>query len=375
MRFGFILYKYFPFGGLQRDLMRIAQECHRRGHDVIVYTMDWQGPRPEWMHVRVLPVVRLTNHRRYGAFHRRVQARIKDDALDVLVGLNKMPGLDVYYAADPCYLDRPRRRFQSLRRLLPRHRHFVDFERAVFCPGGCVRILLIVTTQIESFKRHYGTRDARFRLLPPGISPERRPPADAAAQRAAFRQEYGLRDDEHLVLMVGSGFRTKGVDRAIQAMASLPETLRNRTRMMVIGSDNPSPFEHQARQQGVGSRVTLMKGRDDIQRFYLGADLLIHPAYYENAGMVLLEAAIVGLPVLTTANCGYAPHILEADCGTVLPEPFEQPALNAALAEMLISSRREQWAANGIEYGRTQDLYSMPERAVDELEVVATQRL
>ena len=36
MQLAFILYKYFPFGGLQRDFMRIALECQRRGHAIRV---------------------------------------------------------------------------------------------------------------------------------------------------------------------------------------------------------------------------------------------------------------------------------------------------------------------------------------------------
>ncbi len=31
---GLVLYKYFPFGGLQRDFMRIALECQKRGHQI-----------------------------------------------------------------------------------------------------------------------------------------------------------------------------------------------------------------------------------------------------------------------------------------------------------------------------------------------------
>ncbi len=31
---GIVLYKYFPFGGLQRDFMRIALECQKRGHQI-----------------------------------------------------------------------------------------------------------------------------------------------------------------------------------------------------------------------------------------------------------------------------------------------------------------------------------------------------
>jgi UDP-glucose:(heptosyl)LPS alpha-1,3-glucosyltransferase len=34
MRLAFVLYKYFPYGGLQRDALRIARACAARGHAV-----------------------------------------------------------------------------------------------------------------------------------------------------------------------------------------------------------------------------------------------------------------------------------------------------------------------------------------------------
>ncbi len=43
MRVAFCLYKYFPFGGLQRDFMRIAQTVAARGYQVRVYTQSWEG--------------------------------------------------------------------------------------------------------------------------------------------------------------------------------------------------------------------------------------------------------------------------------------------------------------------------------------------
>ena len=67
--------------------------------------------------------------------------------------------------------------------------------------------------------------------------------------------------------------------------------------------------------------VEFLKGRSDIPRFLLGADLLIHPAYNENTGTVLLEALVAGLPVLVTDVCGYAHYITDANCGRVVPSP------------------------------------------------------
>ena len=167
-------------------------------------------------------------------------------------------------------------------------------------------------------------------------------------------------------MQIGSGFKTKGLDRSLKALAALPAELKARTRLIAIGQDEPRPFLVQIRQLGLADRVEILKGRDDIPRFLLGADLLIHPAYNENTGTVLLEAVVAGLPVLTTAACGYAHYIEEANAGSVIPLPFAQAALEARLAAMLFDREaRRQWSANGLAFAAHADLYSMPERATD----------
>jgi UDP-glucose:(heptosyl)LPS alpha-1,3-glucosyltransferase len=110
--------------------------------------------------------------------------------------------------------------------------------------------------------------------------------------------------------------------------------------------------------------VTWFGGRDDVQRFLLGADLLLHPAYMESGGIVLLEAMIAGLPVIATDVCGFAPLIEEAAAGLVLASPFEQAALDAALVRVLDdAAERARWSAQGIAFGRRPDLYGMADRA------------
>ncbi|MNP52612.1 Lipopolysaccharide core biosynthesis protein RfaG [compost metagenome] len=112
--------------------------------------------------------------------------------------------------------------------------------------------------------------------------------------------------------------------------------------------------------------MQFLKGRSDIPRFLLGADLLIHPAYNENTGTVLLEALVAGLPVLVSKVCGYAHYIAEADSGLVLDEPFEQEQLNGYLQRMLEDQQaRASWSRNGLAFAETADLYSMPQHAAD----------
>lgn len=366
MKLAFCLYKYFPFGGLQRDFLRIAQACVGRGHAVRVYTLEWNGERPKNLDIEIVPARGLTNPARYRMFTDLVQLDLAARPVDRVVGFNKMPGLDVYYAADPCYAEKAAARRGWLYRLSGRFRHFSAYERAVFAPESKTEILMISTVQQPLFEKHYGTPQARFHLLPPGIAQDRRAPANAAEIRADFRREFGLADDERLIVQIGSGFRTKGLDRSLTALTALPEALRARTRLIVIGQDDPRPFRVQAKAARIEDRVTILPGRNDIPRFLLGADLLIHPAYAENTGTVLLEAVVAGLPVLTTAVCGYARYVEEASAGRVLSEPFEQAALNAALADMLSDdAARAGMARKGLAWAETADIYSLAERAAD----------
>ena len=366
MQLAFVLYKYFPFGGLQRDFLRIALECQARGHAIRVYTPIWEGEVPAGFDVRVAPIKAFFNHHRNEKFSAWLAADLARDPVDRVVGFNKMPGLDVYYAADGCYEDKAQTLRAPIYKRWGRYKHFADYERAVFAPESKTEILMISEVQQPLFIQHYQTPRQRFHLLPPGIAQDRRAPANAAEIRTEFRREFKLADDDLLLVQIGSGFKTKGLDRSLKALAALPHELKKRTRLIAIGQDDPRAFQLQAKTLGVSDQVQILKGRSDIPRFLLGADLLIHPAYNENTGTVLLEALVSGLPVLVTDVCGYAHYIAEADAGRVLISPFDQAQLNRTLADMLADDeRRAFWGRNGLAFADCADLYSMPQKAAD----------
>ena len=366
MQLAFILYKYFPFGGLQRDFLRIALECQSRGHAIRVYTPIWRGEQPPGFEVVVVPVNTLFNHWRNERLTAWIEADLKARPVDRVIGFNKMPGLDYYYAADPCFEEKAQTLRNPLYRLTSRYRHFAAYERAVFTPEASTQILMISQVQLPLFIKHYHTPMERFHLLPPGISQDRRRPANGQQIRDEFRREFNLSDQHRLLLQVGSGFKTKGLDRSLNALAALPTALRERTHLIAIGQDDPKPFVRQARSLGLSKQVQILKGRSDIPRFLLGADVLIHPAYNENTGTVLLEALVSGLPVLVTDVCGYAHFISDADAGVVLASPFNQQVLNETTKHMLQDDdARQRWSANGLAFANQADLYSMPQRAAD----------
>ena len=376
MKLAFVLFKYFPYGGLQRDMVRMASACQELGYEIHVYTLSWQGDVPAGFHVHLLPARGLRNFVRYRDFIKLLQRALARHPVDAVVGFNRISGLDVYYAADPCFRQEHVENKPYYVRFLARYRFFMRQEEAVFGTASKTLVLMISSLQLQYYRKYYGISDARIRMLPPGVSRDRMAPANKAEIRDGFRREFGLTDDNMLLLSVGSGFNMKGFDRGLIAVAALPEELRARVRVFVVGQDKPGPVKRLIQRLGVADIVSLFPGRDDVPRFLQGADFLLHPARHENTGTIIVEAIVAGLPVLTTATCGYAFHVEAAVAGRVVASPFRQSVLDNTLHEMLTSGMREEWSDNGIHYGQSRDLYSLHEKAANIINesVLADQR-
>lgn len=374
MKLAFCLFKYFPYSGLSRDFLRILLEARSRGHEIQVFVSQWQGPRPEGIPIEVMPTYRWMNHAQNASFHRQVKKHLREHTWDAVIGFNKMPDMDIYYGADFCYIGRAVPRYSPLYRLTPRFHHFFTFERAVFSTQKQTMILSLSEREKGVYQQFYGTPENRFHILPPTLDEQRRVPPEPERVRREMRDHLGIDEQCFVLLFVGSGFKTKGLDRAIRALSALPDELRTRSELIVVGQDNPVYYQRLARKLRVDRQVRFLGGRSDIPEILTAGDLLLHPAYSENTGTILLEALTAGLPVLTTDVCGYAPHIDRAEAGTVLRSPFVQEALNEQLAEMLVSPMRAQWSRNGREYGDNPKLYRMPQTAVDLIEDWCRQR-
>ena len=369
MKFAFCLFKYFPYGGLQRDFLRISAECISRGHDVHAFVSQWRGKQPPGIKVTVLKTWGwIFNHAQNKHFHHQLQHELHRTHFDCVVGFDRMPNLDIYYGADFCYIGRAVPRYGPWYRIAPRYRHSHTFEEAVFGRTSKTLILSLSEREKSVYQQHYFTEEDRFRLLPPTLDSDRMPVPNRPIERDSMRAQLSTMPGDNLLLFIGSGFKVKGLDRAITALANLPETLRSKTRLAIIGEgDNRGHYARHARRLGVLNQISFLGGRGDIPQLLSAGDLLVHPAYDENTGTVLLEAITAGLPVLATDVCGYAAHIKQANAGHVLASPFEQSLLDQTLAHMLTSPERNKWAQNGLAYGKP-ELYRMPETAVDLIE-------
>ncbi len=368
MRFAFALYRYFPHGGLQCDMMRMAQEALRRGHEVTVFAHQWRGPQPEpGLRVRFLPVRGWSNHAKMASFGRAFASAVKAQGpFDAVVTFNRLPGGDLYFAADNCLAAEWRETHPRwMLHLIPRYRSFLKQEEAVCLDPKC-RIMTITPRQKTQYQQAYAIPDDRFCALPPGMNPACRRPANAPDVRKAIRDSLRLTETDLMLLQVGSDFRRKGADRTIRAAASLPEALRSRVKVFLVGNCSPCGCDRLAASLGLADQVVFLGGRNDVPALLLGADLMIHPARSESAGSVLIEGLAAGLPVIASGLCGFANYVAEADPALVTPEPFVQKDLDLAVKNAL--NRLSELKQRTCEYGAQADFYRRAEAAVSLME-------
>ena len=357
----------FAGGGLQRDCIEICAVLRGRGHDVALYCAQAEARLINEHRARALPVRSLTNHGRDVAFGRSFVAASRGDC-DIRVGFNKLPGLDVLYCADRCLASRPTGAWITL---LPRYRARRTLEAGCFGPEAETVALMLSRAAVDEYRSAWATPEHRLRILPPTIARSRaRPRLPHDNTRARLRSALGIVDSEIAWLFVGTQPHTKGLDRAIEALDAVPHA-----RLLVVGADaervRVKALLSRARRQSLAERVHWLGHREDMPELMAAADVLVHPARFDMTGQVILEALTMGLPVIATAACGFAEHVLGANAGIVLPEPFSPRALQAAIAQASSEGARRAWSRSALDYCAKHDFTRGHEIAADIIEEVA----
>ena len=127
-------------------------------------------------------------------------------------------------------------------------------------------------------------------------------PRPDAARLAALRRALGIAPGDFVVGCVGRLAPVKRVDGVIAAFAQAD---LGSSRLVVVGDGGVRPaLEAQIARLGLGDRVRLAGFRADVRDLYALFDVLVSNSADEPYGLVILEAAASGVPVIATATDG-----------------------------------------------------------------------
>jgi len=201
---------------------------------------------------------------------------------------------------------------------------------------GCSDAILASSLDERAqLQRLYGAVPERVEIVPPGVDPV----AFSPGEGAAARQALGL-DGHRILLFVGRIQPLKGLDVAVGALAALDDP--NAVLVIVGGPSGPDGVAELARVRslvgdaGLGDRVRFVapQPHDRLRVFYRAADVCLVPSRAESFGLVALEAAACGIPVVAAAVGGLRTIVEHGRTG-FLVEGREPGAFAAFAGEIL----------------------------------------
>ena len=228
----------------------------------------------------------------------------------------------------------------ALDALSSRKRRHRQLERLKFGPGGSL-VVAISQRIAKDLEQRYAVVPERIRLVRHGVNLERFAQV-APAERERTRASLAIRAGELVGMFIAKNLRLKGIQPLLRAMASTTGR-QAKLRMMIVGGKRNSPWRSYARLLGVEKRVIWIEPVGDAAPLYAAADFLVHPTFYDAFGLVVLEAAATGLPVITTRNNNGVAELLEHGKSALLIDSASNHAeLAVALGQMGDAALRER---------------------------------
>ena len=197
----------------------------------------------------------------------------------------------------------------------------------------------------------YDADPSRIHVVPPGVDLDRFSPGD----RETARRRFAF-DDDPTVVFVGRLQPFKGTDVAVQALAELRNMVPD-ARLVIVGGDSPRGNRGErmrlrlaARRLGVADRLRFLEPvpHNELADLYRAADVVVVPSASESFGLVALEAAACGTPVVATDVGGLRQLVRDGETGYLVGSR-DPSSFAAALSRVLADpSARERLGANAV---------------------------
>ncbi len=162
----------------------------------------------------------------------------------------------------------------------------------------------------------YGAEPNRVEVVPPGVDHHVFAPGDRAEARRPLR----LDPEGRILLYVGRIQPLKGADLAVRCLAELDPDVT----LLVVGGPSGTDGEAEAlglhrlvSNLGLESRVRFVppQTHERLAVYYQAADVCLVPSRTESFGLVALEAAACGTPVVAADVGGLGSVVADGDTG------------------------------------------------------------
>jgi D-inositol-3-phosphate glycosyltransferase len=358
-------------GGMNVYVRALASALARAGVECDVYTRTETRGQPATvqvepgfrvLHVEAGPRAVVPKH----ALHELVEPfvaasterMLDEEPVDVLHGNYWLSGAVAHRLKH--LLDRPLvATFHTLARVKAEagldddseHRTQVEHEVV-----ACADLMLASTfDERTQLARLYDADPDRIEVVPPGVDHL----AFTPGNRDAARKRLGI-DARRVLLFVGRIQPLKGVDLAVRVLAALDD---KQTTLVIVGGPSGNDGQKELRrvhdlaeQLGVSAQIRWVRPQrhERLADYYRAADVCLVPSRSESFGLVALEAAACGTPVIAAAVGGLRSLVDNNETGFLIegrnPSDYAGPLEKLFVDDALARDMGERAAQRSLRY-------------------------
>jgi len=228
----------------------------------------------------------------------------------------------------------------------------------------CATDLLVVSASENQYLVEQGVvRKGQLRMLANGsvcgVDLKRFYPD--ANMRDRIRRQLGIPEDALIILFVGRLNQDKGVLDLAEAFSCLAPS-RPSLHLLLVGPDEGGIQDRiSTRHPGLRANIHFVRYTARPEDYMAASDMLCLPSYREGFGMVLIEAAAVGLPTVGSRIYGITDAVLDGETGLLfevknivdltekLRVLLDAPGLRIALAEAGQQRVRQEFSSDMVQ--------------------------
>lgn len=225
-------------------------------------------------------------------------------------------------------------------------------------------LYLSTCQELDKYYLHYGAKADALRRYHFSSLTER----DILAAPVSLERKQALRKalgvpEEKMLLSVGQFIPRKGFDVLLQAVNALDKHIG----VYIVGGKPTEEYLTYARENDLTNvHFVGFKTKQELESYYLAADLFVLPTREDIWGLVVGEAMSCGLGVITTTMCNAGLTLIENGKNGFLVPPEDVRALRMAITDAIVHS-----AAFGAAALETIRPYTVETMAADHMRILA----
>jgi glycosyltransferase involved in cell wall biosynthesis len=187
----------------------------------------------------------------------------------------------------------------------------------------------------DNLRDVFGRKEGDLRLVLNGVETDKFSREYTPEEKKKIKKTFGVFGDGPVIGIISRLSEEKGHSILIDAFRQISGRFPG-AQLLIIGEGRlEGELKKTAEGYGLGGSVRFFGNTLNAREFLAIMDVFARPGLQEGFGLAVVEAMLMGVPVVSTGVGGFREMLNDRELGVLVPEPCDQAHLAAAISRVL----------------------------------------